>query len=387
MQYKNSTKIENYLHLDSTIRAQPIENTINSIKPILKKIGVTRVANVTGLDEIGIPVAISIRPNAKHLSVSQGKGTSWELAYISATMESIEAYHAENPAQPDLYGNYRQLSKANSVLPLDIFTKGFFQIDHLYDIPIGWVKSLNLVTQEEVYLPHALICLDSTSPRKEYGFFLVTSNGLAAGNVLDEAICHGIYEVIERDSLFHWKKLSIQKRTLTQIQLDTIDSVVNQELLSKFASIKLSIQVWDITSHLQIPAFHCAIYDSDKLRNLGIFTGTGTHLSKEIALTRALTEAAQTRLTLITGSRDDVFFNYYQKQHHGVQHNEQYSHGNKTYQECMQPAYDYSFEANKMQLLPRLKESGYSNVIMINHTKPEIGIPVVHIFIPGLKIS
>jgi ribosomal protein S12 methylthiotransferase accessory factor len=42
--------------------------------------GVTRIANVTGLDRIGIPVAIAVRPNSRSVSVAQGKGQTVPLA-------------------------------------------------------------------------------------------------------------------------------------------------------------------------------------------------------------------------------------------------------------------------------------------------------------------
>lgn len=58
--------------------------------------GITRVADVTGLDRIGIPVVMVCRPNARSLAVSQGKGIDIEAATVSGLMESVELYHAEH---------------------------------------------------------------------------------------------------------------------------------------------------------------------------------------------------------------------------------------------------------------------------------------------------
>ena len=51
-----------------------------------RKLGITRLANVTGLDYLGIPVFMSIRPNSRSLSVSQGKGIDEDAAMASALM-------------------------------------------------------------------------------------------------------------------------------------------------------------------------------------------------------------------------------------------------------------------------------------------------------------
>ena len=57
--------------------------------------GITRIANVTGLDRIGIPVVMVCRPNARSIAVSQGKGLDMDAAIVSGLMESAELYHAE----------------------------------------------------------------------------------------------------------------------------------------------------------------------------------------------------------------------------------------------------------------------------------------------------
>src|SRR4051812_20202893 len=59
--------------------------------------GITRVANVTGLDRLGVPVLMAIRPNSRSLTVSQGKGVETDAAWVSGVMEAIELAHAEAP--------------------------------------------------------------------------------------------------------------------------------------------------------------------------------------------------------------------------------------------------------------------------------------------------
>src|SRR5918994_7932914 len=82
----------------------PVE-TLEQLLPIKHRFGITRVANVTGLDRIGLPVVLATRPNSRSVAVSQGKGTSLEAAKASAVMEAIELWHAENFLRPMIYSS------------------------------------------------------------------------------------------------------------------------------------------------------------------------------------------------------------------------------------------------------------------------------------------
>jgi len=376
--------IDDCIDLGGTLRSSSPIDTLSRIKPLLKAFGITRVANVTGLDTIGIPVATCIRPNAKHLSVSQGKGVTWALAEISAIMESIEGYHAENPRQPDLLGSYAQLKNDYPVISPLVFHGGILSSEALETQALGWVRALELNTQHTAYIPHILTCLDSSQCQSDHFRFAVTSNGLAAGNCLDEAICHGLYEVIERDALYHWWQMTASEQQDCQVRLSSIDAGVNQSLLHKIEAANLSVRLWDITPTSNIPTYRCEIGDNDLARNLGAFVGSGTHLSKDIALSRAVTEAAQVRLTLITGSRDDVFPAFYQdrRQTNGLS---PCLDGVVDFNQREQLSIGTSLRENKAQILQRLQQQGHERVLLVDHTKALWNVPVVHVFVPGLR--
>lgn len=82
-------------HKSGTHRTISPSETLARMKPYLAPMGITRVANVTGLDTIGIPVFMACRPNSRSLAVSQGKGLDLDAARASAVMESVEGYRAE----------------------------------------------------------------------------------------------------------------------------------------------------------------------------------------------------------------------------------------------------------------------------------------------------
>src|SRR5215216_7418008 len=82
-----------------TQRAVRPNKTLRRIAPLLPKAGITRLADVTSLDWIGLPVYQAIRPNSRNISVSQGKGLTRAQAKVSALMESLESLHAETILQ------------------------------------------------------------------------------------------------------------------------------------------------------------------------------------------------------------------------------------------------------------------------------------------------
>src|SRR4051794_33639460 len=90
---------------NGTQRSVAPDVTVRTIMPLRARFGITRVANVTGLDSLGVPVVIVCRPNSRSLSVSQGKGLTLDAAKASGLMESIELYHAEHVALPMKLGS------------------------------------------------------------------------------------------------------------------------------------------------------------------------------------------------------------------------------------------------------------------------------------------
>src|SRR5689334_20965961 len=96
----------------------PIE-TLEQIMPIKHLFGITRLANVTGLDRIGLPVVLATRPNSRSVAVSQGKGTSLEAAKVSALMEGIELSHAENLVSPLIFASHGELERHYSAINVE----------------------------------------------------------------------------------------------------------------------------------------------------------------------------------------------------------------------------------------------------------------------------
>lgn len=370
--------------LGGTYRSISPEETLSKIVPMLWDVfRITRVANVTGLDDLNIPTYIAIRPDSKILSTSQGKGITDPLAKVSAIMESIESWHAERLSPPKLFGSYQQFKNRHSLIALDKVMNGPYSIDIdvLEQLECAWTSGVELNTGKEIYFPMSLIDLDShVIDDRRLGCFPPTSNGLASGNTLEEAICHGLYEVIERHSWAlaeHLPARYIDSSTITASHL--------VELLNKANRNKVHFKICDVTSSLGVPTYSAVLFDQRGTRQLDYFIGAGAHLSSVVALSRAITEAIQSRLTMISGSRDDIFpANYIFKRKFINQDNTVHLKAKSLFVETLVPP---NFSSCIEELLSRLKQQGFEQVIVYNHTREELDIPVVHVLIPGMAFD
>lgn len=367
------------------------EETLARVRPYLPVMGITRIANVTGLDTVGIPVVMVCRPNSRSVSVSQGKGYSLAAAKASGVMESIESYHAERVDLPLKLGCLEDLRYQNPMIDVG-------RLPRLSDsrftpfTQLLWIEGRDILAGGSVWLPYEMVHLDYTLPLPSgHGCFVASSNGLASGNHRLEAISHGITEVVERDATTLWHLLDSEAQQATKVDLDTVDDPACRDLLAKFAEAGVLVAVWEITSDVGIPAFLCRILQQEGPPSSTIrpASGMGCHATRGVALLRALTEAAQSRLTFISGARDDMGRDDYER----FLDRETYDtwratmeRGRATRRFQQVPSFHGdSFEEDIAWQLDRLRSVGIEQVAVVDLTKPAFGIPVVRVVIPGLE--
>lgn len=278
------------MNLSNSIRERKLNETLEAIKPYLEKAQITRLANLTYLDKLEMPVYTAIRPLAKALSVSQGKGISHNEAKVSAYMESIEVFFAEN-ISPEIKS--KTFSEDKNFLNPNLFNSKI-----IYDETIKhhWVKVSSFETNKGYYLPYQFYSIDTTD--KQVCLHASDTTGLASGNSYNEALTHSLFECIERKTTQNEKiKLNIkdfENKILIKLQK------THEVFLFTFKN-----------NEFNLPVFGCFIKNKNPLSNQVIFAGYGCHSNKQIALNRALTEAYQSKLTIISGSREDIFKNAY----------------------------------------------------------------------------
>ncbi len=331
------------------------------------------------------------RPNARSLSVAQGKGLTLAAARASGLMEAIESYHAEHLTLPlklashaDLCATHRMID----VAALPRYARGSFHAD----LRTLWIEGVDLFDGRPRWLPHAVVHTDFRVPFPPgTGVFLMSSSGLASGNHPVEAVCHGLAELIERDAITLWRALRPAARLTTRLDLDTVDDPACLDVLARYAAAGVSVAVADVTSDVGIAAFHAAIVDREPRpdRAIAPMAGMGCHPSRGIALLRALTEAAQTRLTLISGARDDVLSQWLAPEAylaaHRWFHEERTAPGpRRRFDQVPTREHDH-FEDDLGVMLDGLRAVGCGEAVVVNLTRPEIGVPVVRVVVPGLE--
>lgn len=361
--------------------------TLRRIEPLMKVAGVTRVADITDLDRIGIPVFSSIRPTAESgaISVYNGKGLSKEEAKVSAIMEALERYSAEVRKDNIVRKGVQDFMAENSAVnPMDLILPRAAAF-HLMRQPVAWVMGTELNSMEDIWVPAVAVFHPYVS-KLDLQLFRTSTNGLASGNNLEEAVLHGLLEVVERDG---WSLAEGRRRTGGEIEPPSSGPV--KDLMDRFTSKGVEIHLKNLTSDLGIPTIAAAADDitmqDPALLNLGI----GTHLNPEVAALKALLEVAQSRLTQIHGAREDTV-----KAEAGRKLGyERMKRINKMWLTETGPAL-------KMSDLPtldtddifddlqvaraKLNSKGFSQTIVVDLTRKELGIPVVRVIVPGLEV-
>jgi ribosomal protein S12 methylthiotransferase accessory factor len=350
--------------------------------------GITRIADVTGLDTIDIPVVMVSRPNSRSVSVSQGKGCTLAAARASGLMESVEGFHAEHVSLPLRVACMNDMRNSARIVTPDLLPTVENSPFHPHH-PITWIESEDLASGQSIWLPYEMVHTNYTYPRPSgSGCFPASSNGLASGNNIAEATVHGICEVIERDAISLWHQFGSFSIDRTSIDPETIDNALCNETLGKLDAAGQDSFIWDITSDIGIPTYFSVIMDRDShTRHIGV--GSGTHLSREVALLRALHEAVQVRTTYIVGARDDITLDEYTPE--GIDAKRQYF-GNlirhSSFSADFSQSLDHdsdSVEEDMVTLLSKLQSTGISQVLRVDLHKPEFDIAVVRIVIPGLE--
>jgi len=360
------------------------------VTPHLATLGITRIADVTGLDNIGLPVMTAHRPNSCSLSVTQGKGVTAEAARASAIMEALEHHHAETIEAALRYATATDLERSGMLIDLARLPR-IEGVELSRDKKALWLEGIGLRTGSALWIPFELIHMDYTLPLPpSLGCFLMNSTGLASGNTLNEALIHALSEVIERDAVTLWR---IRPAAQSGCRIDplSIDDALCRKVLGQLEDADVAFAIWDITSDVLVPAFFATIIDRDERswRDLYPASGSGCHPCRSVALSRALTEAAQSRLTLIAGARDDRTREQYlarQNRDNAKRLRDEFAHGAMTRQFHDTPNHDFiDFDETLDWLLRRLDDAGTGEPAMVDLSKPGLPATVVRVVIPGLE--
>lgn len=366
-------------------RLVPPERTLERIEPHLARMGITRIANVTGLDRVGVPVVTVVRPNARSLAVSQGKGVTLAAAKVPAIMEAAELYHAETVSGPLWWARPDEVVGGRSFVdPLELPRSSAASTE---DGPMAWIEGVDLVRDGPILVPFAAVSADYTHAADMLGIGLCMTTGeLGAGNDRAEAILQGLTELVERDAVTLWRLGGRRRRLETRIDVTNFAGTLAGELVVRAEQADLRVGFWNATSDIDLPVIVCLVVGRDHDDADPEF-GAGCHPRAEVAALRAILEALQARLTFIAGSRDDMGSELYEPSARVRRHREadhwlrEPDARHRLDLEVGAPdastALDLTLEA--------LSAAGVRTVAAIDLTRPEIGLPIFRVVAAGLE--
>lgn len=264
--------------------------------------GVTRLADITDLAGLGLPVFQSVRPFSRSLTVSLGKGGSPLAAKISALLEAAEFACAEAIPKParetplDRLPQHVQRYWSGDRPPLTI------DLDPA--LPRAWVGGRLLDSRQPMPMPWDLLSLDFTCRALE---FAASSVGLATGNTRDEAMLAALGELLEHDLMARFQDLRPGDRRARQIEVASIADTRLARELRRVSAAGFTPRLWSLGQAHGIAAIFCVVFSPEPmLDGMPPAGGRACHPDAVTAALTALREAVQSRAALVAGARDDM---------------------------------------------------------------------------------
>jgi ribosomal protein S12 methylthiotransferase accessory factor len=337
----------------------------------------------------------------------------------SALMESIERYSSLPAGGPRRFtrASYAELAKSQDVLHPDEIVEPT-RFEYRDDMLMDFLPGFDIASGKEVIVPASIALFRyNPQPPAVNPFSYFHTNGLASGNVIEEAVCHALCEVIERDAMsiaelrasaipFHIlrsvvhslnssgvpvpplqsEKFVDDPGVFPDVDISEIEFEPARNLAAKFERVGIPLIIKDITSDIGVPTFNASSIEWVTHDYGYLAEGHGTHPDARIALLRAITEVSQTRAANIQGARDDL---------RKIKYGENNTDDRRVWQ-FMPSSKKIGFSDVKTHfhedilddikfILARLKAAGLDRVIIVDLTNPDLGIPVVRAIVPGLE--
>ena len=369
--------------------------TLSRARAVARQLGISRVTDITRLDCIGVPVFASIRPEAHpgSLCVNAGKGITVGEARVGAYMEAVEYAFAE----------YNRAQLKVHVVPARDVYEGPRRPDSILDFcpvmgaeidlngPIACVAATDIKSGDKFLTPAELTFLPFPDPPVGKRYFGSSSNGLCSGNSVLEATVHGLAEVIERDicsfQAFKDKSVVVENSSLPA-KIRKIDATLS--------SVGMKLYVRYLENEFAVPYFMAVVAESKTDDPIYISVGYGCNLSSRIALTRAVCEALQSRLSFIHGGRDDLIERY--ARFEGWTRHARADYAEKLLSEVSRNGVSVKFDhirnrseapadlkSAQDRLLRALAKNGFRHVLRVIYTPKTFPLQVVRILVPGLE--
>ena len=341
-------------------------------------------------------------------SKSAGKGSTREQSEVSALCEAVERYsgalhgdeirarkrftefaggeEAIHPNDAQLFSDH-QLDHAKSINakghPYNIVPPRFDP-----DAEMDWTPVWSLTQERHRYLPTSM--LYSMAPEQRGPSDLIAdSNGCAAGNTAEEAILQGFYELAERDAFGIWW---YNRLRVPAIDLESFDDEYLAAAPGYYARCEREVWMLDVTSDIGIPTF-VALSRRPDARTEDIIYGAGAHADPRLAALRAICELNQclTWLPRPGGGDgrpmiDDPLALEWWKTARLADCSWLAPAADQPLRKASQfPVVESSDTLEDVEYCRALVEARGLEFLVLDQTRPDIGMPVVRVIVPGMR--
>jgi ribosomal protein S12 methylthiotransferase accessory factor len=392
-------------------RLEPLVSDITGLIPDLRKCDAPEGMYVFGASQLFASAAASSGDHRNnrvlgHSVLAGGKGQTEIQAKVSCLGEAIERYccsaSGDEPrrrARIDALGD-----RAVAPPALLHFSERQYTTRNLHNkkcgmfnwVPmpfeptreIDWTPGWSLTHARTMWLP-SLYCYFRAEVDHAHDFCRGDSNGCAAGNTLEEAILQGFMELAERDACAMWWYNRVRR---PGIDLASFQSPFLDRMQELYASAGRSLAAIDITNDLGIPTVIALSWQIADGRRIHV--GLGTHLDGAMAVSRAVSELSQSTWHefLPEGSKGqgNPTYNVDLGRWFAEASIESEPYVLPAPSVALRTAADYpqltthDLKANIETCIELLCARGLE-MIVLDHTRPEIGFPVARVVVPGLR--
>ncbi|MHC2572625.1 MULTISPECIES: YcaO-like family protein [Rhizobium] len=298
--------------LDTPADPGAAEACFRRLLPFSRRAGITRLADLTGLDRLGLPVAQAIQPAALSEVTSLGRGLTLMEAAVGAIMEGLERFFAERIPSSDCF-----LATADE-LRIDAALLENLLLPHAgtawRSLPIPWTLAVDVASGAPQPVPLELVhtCYTDPEPQGD-GLFIRTTTGLACHSTARDAFAHGLFECIERDAIaraFTTHGFFDRRRIATSHIGPKVEHI-----LSVTRTQGIAFALWHAPSPTDLPVIWCQAIEAGAAEpTLALPTeGHSAGFTVETAAASAMLEALSARAGAISGARDDQTREHYRK--------------------------------------------------------------------------
>jgi ribosomal protein S12 methylthiotransferase accessory factor len=402
--HRTATPVETYERYKHHVSA--ITGAVSDLRPALGKYDTELTpAFVAGHNfAMGVESVVFLKDSLRGLS--GGKGASSIQAKVSGLCEALERYSGiyagdeprrrgrleslgETAIHPNACMGFSEEQYRNREQPAAGPPSRYTMVPLPFDpkAEIDWTTLWSLTNETERLLPTAYCYYGH--PEFKGGWCIPDSNGCASGNTLEEAILQGYMEQDERDAVALWWYNRIPRPA---VDVDSFEIGYRREVREHYARIGRSLWVIDISNDFGVTTLACV-----SARTSGptedLLVGFGAHFDPRVALLRAVTEVNQF-LPSVSYTRPDGSTIY-------LFGDDLATHWWRTARladlaylkpDPNQPArqasdfVDPSTDdlADDVRLCVDMARKRGLEMLVLDQTRPDIGLRVVRVVIPGL---